>query len=134
LLFAGATRALAHEHAPGSAQQVARLELPASDGAAANDSAKWQGVQEDAASSKLVQLVRAATKEFSDVNAATAAGYAPFLGCISGSDHGAMGIHYVNGALLNGEIDVSHPQALIYEPSNGKMQLVGVEFTVDQAT
>ena len=23
-----------------------------------------------------------------------------FLGCVSGSDHGATGIHYVNGALL----------------------------------
>src|SRR5215469_6316502 len=31
--------------------------------------------------------------------------------------------------LLNGTIDVNHPQALIYEPSpNGKMKLVGVEF------
>src|SRR5262249_45359719 len=31
--------------------------------------------------------------------------------------------------LLNGTIDVNHPQALTYEPSpNGKMELVGVEF------
>jgi hypothetical protein len=36
-----------------------------------------------------------------------------------------MGVHYVNGALLNGELEVSHPQALIYEPSNGGMRLVG---------
>ncbi len=67
---------------------------------------------EHAAPAKLVQQVRAATQQFVDVNVATAAGYGPFLGCISGSDHGAMGIHYVNGALLNGEIDASHPQAL----------------------
>jgi hypothetical protein len=84
---------------------------------------------------KLVQQVRAATQKYIDVNVATAAGYGPFLGCISGSDHGAMGIHYVNGALLNGEIDASQPQALIYEPSKGgKLRLVGVEFIVDQAT
>jgi hypothetical protein len=84
---------------------------------------------------KLVQLVRAATKQYINVNAATAAGYAPFLGCVSGSDHGAMGVHYVNGALLGpSEVDASQPQALIYEPSNGKMRLVGVEFIVDSAT
>jgi hypothetical protein len=90
--------------------------------------------QDGAAPPKLVQLVREATAQFLNVNAATAAGYGPFLGCISGSDHGAMGVHYVNGALLNGQLDVFHPQGLIYEPVNGKMQLVGVEYIVDQAT
>ncbi len=84
---------------------------------------------------KLVQIVREATSQYIDVNNATSAGYGPFLGCISGSDHGAMGIHYVNPTLVgSGEIDAAHPQALIYEPSNGKMRLVGVEFIVDQAT
>ncbi|MGA7044939.1 MAG: hypothetical protein WBY98_01625, partial [Candidatus Sulfotelmatobacter sp.] len=78
--------------------------------------------------SKLVQMVRDATKQYLDVNNAIKDGYEPFLGCVSGSDHGAMGIHYVNGNLLNGTIDVAHPQALIYEPSNGQMKLVGVEF------
>jgi len=78
----------------------------------------------------LVKIVREATKQYLDVNAATAAGYAPFLGCVSGQDHGAMGVHYVNGTLLDsGLINASQPQALIYEPlQNGKLQLVGVEF------
>jgi hypothetical protein len=84
--------------------------------------------------SKLVQIVRDATIQYQNINTATAAGYGPFLGCVSGSDHGAMGIHYVNGALLNGTLDPTHPQALIYEPSNGQMNLVGVEFIVDAAT
>ena len=67
---------------------------------------------------KLVQLVRDATKQFVDVNAATAAGYQPFLGCVSGPDHGAMGNHYVNSALVgDGELDASRPEVLIYEPS-----------------
>jgi hypothetical protein len=83
---------------------------------------------------KLVQIVRDATKQFLDINNAIAAGYGPFLGCVSGSDHGAMGIHYVNPKLLNGTIDATHPQALIYEPSNGEMKLVGVEFITDAAT
>ena len=84
-----------------------------------------------AAPAKLVQLVRDATRQFIDVNAATSAGYGPFLGCVSGSDHGAMGVHYVNGDLVgDGEIDVSKPEALIYEPSDEGMRLVGVEFVV----
>jgi len=84
-----------------------------------------------AAPAKLVQLVRDATKRFADVNAATAAGYQPFLGCVSGPDHGAMGIHYVNGTLVgDGILDASQPEVLIYEPTNGGLQLVGVEFVV----
>jgi hypothetical protein len=83
----------------------------------------------------LVQAVRDATAQYIDVNNATAAGYGPFLGCVSGPDHGAMGIHYVNGGLVgDGEIDASHPEALIYEPRNGELRLVGVEFIVDAAT
>jgi hypothetical protein len=81
---------------------------------------------------KLVEIVRSSTAQYvDDVKAATAAGYGPALGCVSGPDHGAMGIHYVNGSLLNGPIDATHPQALIYEPSsNGQNKLVGVEFII----
>ena len=87
------------------------------------------------APAKLVQLVRDATLQFANVNAATAAGYGPFLGCVTGPDHGAMGQHYVNGALVgDGQIDVSKPEALIYEMNQGRMQLVGVEYIVDAAT
>lgn len=81
---------------------------------------------------RLVQIVREATQQFLDVNAATAAGYARFLGCVTGPDHGAMGIHYLNGALVgDGQIDAAHPEALIYEPgSDGQLRLVGVEYIV----
>ena len=84
---------------------------------------------------ELVQVVREATQKYTDVNAAINAGYHPILGCVSGPDHGAMGVHYVNASLLNGEVDATQPQALIYEPlGGGKMQLVGVEFIVDAST
>jgi hypothetical protein len=83
----------------------------------------------------LVKLVRQGTRQYIDVNNATAAGYGLFLGCVAGTDHGAMGVHYVNGTLLgNLTLDPSQPQALIYEPSNGKMTLVGVEFILDSAS
>jgi len=88
-----------------------------------------------AAPAKLVQEVRAATKQFLDVNNATAAQYGPLFGCVTGPDHGAMGIHYVNlGLVGGGQINVDQPQALIYEPVGNARRLVGVEYIVDAAT
>ena len=88
-----------------------------------------------AAPAKLVHDVRDATKQFLDVNNAVKAGYGPAFGCVSGPDHGAMGIHYVNPTLVgDGQIDVKHPEALIYEPVGNKRTLLGVEFIVDAAT
>jgi len=98
-------------------------------------SAHAQTVHDQTSTSQLVQDVRNATAQYINVNNAVAAGYGPFLGCVSGTDHGAMGIHYVNGALVgDGKLDIATPEALIYEPSGGKLQLVGVEFIVDSAT
>ena len=84
---------------------------------------------------KLVQDVREATAQFLDVNNAGPAGYSPAFGCVSGPDHGAMGIHYVNGDLVkDGKIELEYPEALIYEPVGNKRRLVGVEYIVDAAT
>ena len=111
---------------------TAAAPLIAADGTASKEEAHaghGHSSHQQAAPAKLVQLVRDATRQFADVNAATAAGYQPFLGCVSGPDHGAMGYHYVNGALVGGgELDASRPQVLIYEASDGGLQLVGVEF------
>jgi hypothetical protein len=102
---------------------------------AAGQHSSHAATQNPAGAAKLVKLVRQGTKQYVDVNNATAAGYGPFLGCVAGTDHGAMGIHYVNGTLLgNLTLDPAQPQALIYEPSNGKMTLVGVEFILDSAS
>ena len=105
--------------------------LLAADGPATQEAEQSHAAHAQDAPAKLVQLVRDATKQFVNVNAATAAGYQPFLGCVSGPDHGAMGNHYVNGALVgDGVLDASRPEVLIYEPSDGGLQLVGVEFVV----
>lgn len=82
----------------------------------------------------LIQIVQESTRQYEDVNVARANGYVPYLGCVTGPNQGAMGIHYVNGSLLNGTLDPQHPQALIYEPADGKLTLVGVEFIVFQST
>jgi hypothetical protein len=83
---------------------------------------------------KLVQAVRNATAQFTNVNTASAAGYQPLFGCVSGPDQGAMGVHYINLALYSdGKLDETQPEALIYEPLNGTLVLVGAEYIVDAA-
>ena len=80
----------------------------------------------------LVRAVRQVTQKFQDVNAATAAGYVSTESCASGPNQGAMGVHYVNEALIaDGVLDVQRPEILVYEPHGGQLQLVAVEFLVD---
>jgi hypothetical protein len=73
----------------------------------------------------LVREVRRATRTWvDDPDAAEAAGYAPFLGCISGGEAGAMGLHYVNfGRVGDGKLDPSQPEALVYEKRKGRLRL-----------
>jgi hypothetical protein len=82
------------------------------------------------AAGPLTAAVRQATERFRDVNEAIAVGYVQFQGCVSGPAEGAMGVHYSNFALFNGQQpDVEHPQALVYEPQqNGRLELVAVEY------
>ena len=77
----------------------------------------------------LVDKVRAANDRFKDVAVAVAEGYSP-IPCASGLQGGAMGVHYVNGALLkDGIVDIAKPEAVMYEPkADGKMDLVAVEY------
>lgn len=81
--------------------------------------------------SALVQQVREGTRRYRDVDVASAEGYAQFLACVSAPDEGAMGVHFVNGALVgDGALDPSRPEALVYEPKNGELRLVAAEFVV----
>src|SRR5690348_14936822 len=83
-----------------------------------------ESVHEHHAPAQLVQDVRKATEQFLDVNNAGGAGYGPAFGCVTGPDHGAMGIHYVNGTLVaDGKIELANPEALIYEPVGNKRRL-----------
>ena len=83
----------------------------------------------DSSSPTLPDKVRAFNKRFEDVKVAVAEGYAP-IPCTSGTDGGAMGVHYVNAEYLKDEIpDIKRPQAVMYEPlPTGKMELVAVEY------
>jgi len=76
----------------------------------------------------LAARVREITAPYKDISQAMAAGYQQFGGCVSGPEAGAMGVHFVNGSLVDGTLDVEHPEALIYEIRNGAARLVGVEY------
>jgi hypothetical protein len=88
--------------------------------------------------SELLSIVRQSTERFKDVIVAQNEGYQPALGCVSGPDSGAMGLHYIKGEFVintpllpNGEIDPTKPQAVIYEPlPGGGQRLVGTEYVV----
>ena len=83
-----------------------------------------------ASRSAFVEAVRRATESFRDARNVPP-GYGPVLGCVSGPDQGAMGVHFVNPALLtDGVLDASQPEALIYEFKDRNARLVGVEFIV----
>lgn len=80
----------------------------------------------------LVRDVRQAADRFQDVNTATAEGYVSTASCVSGPNQGAMGVHYVNDALIkDGILDARRPEVLVYEPLEGGLRLVAVEFFVD---
>ena len=93
-----------------------------------------------AASGDTVANARDATAAFNDPAAAIATGYdlltdAAGIACIDQPGAGAMGIHYVKGALVqSGVIDTARPQAVVYElGENGRLHLVALEYVVLQA-
>jgi hypothetical protein len=83
---------------------------------------------------------RDATAIYSDPTAALAGGYSLLtdsanLACIDQPGAGAMGVHYVNGTLVqSGSVDAARPQALVYEAqAGGRLQLVALEYVVFQS-
>lgn len=83
-------------------------------------------------SGDLVKVVKDATRRFRDVNVAKAEGYQLLFGCVSGPDDGAMGMHYVNLALVaDGVLDPQKPEIVIYEPTaNGGRRLIGADYLI----
>jgi hypothetical protein len=79
----------------------------------------------------LVETVRQATERFHNVAEATAAGYTDALTCVNGPEEGAMGVHFGNADLIgDGALDPVSPELLVYEPKNGQLHLVAVEYLV----
>ena len=86
-----------------------------------------------------VAAARAATAQFHRFDAAQAAGYTVEVRDLNGiaciddivGHTGGMGIHYLNPSLLDGNVDESTPELVIYEPTKeGRLRLVAVEYLV----
>ena len=88
--------------------------------------------EQKAQAGEFVRLVRESTERFKDVAVAEAEGYHLLFGCVSGPDVGAMGLHYVNLALVgDGELDAARPKIVIYEPlPDGRLKLTGADYLV----
>jgi hypothetical protein len=101
-----------------------------------NAAAHQAAAAQDGQASALIQIVRDATARFQNASDAVAAGYHLQFGCVSGPDSGAMGLHFVNGSLVNGGvIDARRPQIVIYEPqADGHLQLIGADYLVIAST
>jgi hypothetical protein len=91
-----------------------------------------------------IAAVRAALDKYKDPIAAVRDGYFSTVGCIDfpagGSEHGsmeykpgAMGVHFLNPALIGPKLDSTKPQVLLYEPVGDKLVLTGAEWFVPTA-
>jgi hypothetical protein len=81
----------------------------------------------------LLAQVRQATVQFHDLQAATDAGYQQFLPCFDDGAASGMGQHFAMLPIDDAVIDALHPEVLVYEPHNGRYQLVAVEYVIPQA-
>jgi hypothetical protein len=84
-----------------------------------------------------IGAARRATAPFHRLDAARAAGYAELadaagLTCIEDpGGAGAMGVHYVRGALVeDARVDARRPEALLYDLGGRRPRLLGVEYVV----
>ena len=93
---------------------------------------QYQTAEQKKKEAALVQVVREATERFRDPQAAEREDYHLAFGCVSGSDYGAMGLHFVNMELVgDGKIDARKPEIVIYEPtSSGRLRITGADFLV----
>ncbi len=86
-----------------------------------------------------VAIARSATEGFPHPPAAKKAGYALLkdtdgIACIDMKGMGGMGVHYANGALVDGKIQLRHPEALVYRfTTNGHLRLAALEYLVPKA-
>lgn len=77
-----------------------------------------------------IETLRTATRPYRALDAAGAAGYATVVqDCLVHEHHGAMGYHHVNRGFVDGVLEVSRPEILLYERTpTGEYRLNGVEF------
>jgi hypothetical protein len=82
-----------------------------------------------ASQNRINAAIRQATARYQQLEVALADGYAQASECVPG-----MGFHFLSAALLDGVLEPTRPEILVYEPQpNGRLRLVAVEFMVPAA-
>jgi hypothetical protein len=130
----GITRSLSTTTSLAAALAAVAMASPS----ALSAQAKQQGSVTNVAA---VNAVRKALDKYKDPIAAVRDGYYSSVGCVDfpggGSEHGsmeykpgAMGIHFINMALVGPKLDSTKPQVLLYEPVGDKLVLTGAEWFV----
>lgn len=110
----------------GAAALLAPLTAPATAGSA----------HHSASTDREVRAAKAASRDFMHTPAARQGGYALLkdahgIACIAMKGMGAMGVHYANGSLVDGTIQLRHPEALVYRfTTNGHLRLSALEYLV----
>jgi hypothetical protein len=88
-------------------------------------------VRADAAKQGALAALRRATARYHNLKAATDDGFVFLHGCETRGDEGPVGMVYVHPGRLDGVIDPSEPEALVYEPRGiDGGRLVGVELAI----
>jgi hypothetical protein len=78
--------------------------------------------------------IRAATRDYRDLEVAKADGYQQLFECIDHSQEGAMGVHYIMPSRFDDRLSLSEPEVLVYDvESNGEAKLVAVEYVIPGA-
>ncbi|AFL82926.1 hypothetical protein Belba_0259 [Belliella baltica DSM 15883] len=83
------------------------------------------------AQNQILAEIKQATSKFHKIESAMETGYELGSHCVSHSEWGAMGYHYVNSDEVDGQMNHLIPEALVYEPmQNGNLKLVAVEYII----
>lgn len=87
-----------------------------------------------------IDALRQSLLKYRDVYTAVRDGYFSTVGCVHYDgmkmdghveyEKGGMGIHFVNTSLVGPNPDPMRPSILMYEPRDGKLELIGVEWIV----
>jgi hypothetical protein len=125
---------------PPTAARDAELQarVPAAADAARGGPAAPDWTAADELVQRQLAELRRATAEFHRPEQAEAAGYTVLVAhptsgavCLEDAELGGMGRHLLNPDLIDDEVLVPSPEALIYEPGpNGELRLVGVEYVI----
>ena len=87
----------------------------------------------ESAQNQLLATIRGASARYHRVDAAIEDGYVLGSPCEAMPGQG-IGIHYRKSSLIDGVVDPSQPELLVYEPvENGELRLVAVAFVVRAA-